>query len=115
MVHVHHTHVIIEIVSAMSEFLTLQQEITSEPKALISLTNLNPNTEYVFRIIAINNHGISQPSVASDVLVTPSFGQFTLKSVSPTFCELTLKSLLFSTQFWVVNCEVFFFFSTQVC
>nr|KAG5713395.1 hypothetical protein BaRGS_024943 [Batillaria attramentaria] len=54
------------------EFVTLQQEITSKTEAEVSLTNLNPNTGYQFRIIAINNQGISQPSVESDVFVTPS-------------------------------------------
>lgn len=56
-----------------SEFVTIQQEITGLPKAIISLTDLNPNTGYYFRIIAINDNGISQPSVMSDIFVTPSF------------------------------------------
>ena len=83
MVYVLDAHLLqlIDIVAAVSEFQTLEHKITSEPKALISLTNLNPNTEYQFRIIAINNHGISQPSVPSEVFVTPSFGEFIVVSL----------------------------------
>ncbi|XP_076440901.1 protein sidekick-like isoform X2 [Babylonia areolata] len=55
------------------DYLTLQQEISSEPRAVVSLTNLNPNTAYLFRVIAINDHGISDPSPASEAFVTPSF------------------------------------------
>ncbi|PVD38929.1 hypothetical protein C0Q70_01554 [Pomacea canaliculata] len=54
-----------------SEYVTLQQEITGEPKVYISLTLLNPETSYQFSVIAINDQGISLPSVPSDVFVTP--------------------------------------------
>ena len=43
---------------------------TPEPEALVSFYNLKPNTEYQFRVIAINNQGISAPSYGSDFLVT---------------------------------------------
>lgn len=58
-----------------SEYVTLQQEITGEPKVYISLTLLNPETSYQFSVIAINDQGISLPSVPSDVFVTPGLGK----------------------------------------
>ena len=43
---------------------------TPEPEALVSFYNLKPNTEYQFRVIAVNSQGISSPSFASDFLMT---------------------------------------------
>jgi hypothetical protein len=47
-------------------------------QATVALTNLNPNTGYYFRIIAINDNGISEPGVRSDLFMTPSMGELTM-------------------------------------
>ena len=52
------------------EWKHLMKTNTAEPTALVSFNNLNPNTEYQFRVIAINSQGISEPSEASELLET---------------------------------------------
>jgi len=34
------------------------------------VNNLSPNTEYRFRVCAINRHGVGDPGTPSDVIVT---------------------------------------------
>jgi len=34
------------------------------------VSNLSPNTEYRFRVSAINRHGVSDPGPPSDVIIT---------------------------------------------
>ncbi|XP_074647497.1 protein sidekick-2-like [Tubulanus polymorphus] len=50
---------------------------TEDPgmSAVISFSNLKPNTNYTFRVIAINDHGISAPSLGAYSLNTPDFKQ----------------------------------------
>ncbi|KAL8567567.1 hypothetical protein ACOMHN_054381 [Nucella lapillus] len=55
------------------EFLSLQQEVSGDSRAVVALTNLNPNTAYQFRVMAINAQGISPPSPPSLALLTPNF------------------------------------------
>ncbi len=43
---------------------------TPQPEAVVSFYNLKPNKEYQFRVIAINDVGISPPSADSEFLTT---------------------------------------------
>jgi hypothetical protein len=45
-----------------------------EPTAIIPYTELKPETEYQFRVIAVNAKGISEPSEPSEYL--QSWGEF---------------------------------------
>ena len=49
---------------------TLMQISNPHPEATVSFYNLKPNKEYQFRIIAVNGHGISEPSPESAFLTT---------------------------------------------
>ena len=68
------------LVYDFADFETVQTKNTGTPKTSIALEVLNPNTAYFFRVIAVNDQGISLPSVMSSKFTTPSFGKNVLAS-----------------------------------
>ena len=55
---------------ADDEWETQMQINNPEPEATISFFNLKPNKQYEFRVLAVNSHGISEPSPESEFLTT---------------------------------------------
>jgi len=56
-------HVLDAVVTAVCHVLYVQH-------TTYLVSNLSPNTEYSFRVCAINRHGYSDPGPPSDVIVT---------------------------------------------
>lgn len=72
----HYAATLAIITFSAEEWKFLLRKNTAEPEALVSFNNLNPNTEYQFRVIAVNSQGISEPSEPSDMLKTLSMLSF---------------------------------------
>ena len=58
------------------------QPIVQQPRNYFVVKTLEPSTSYQFRVSAVNYHGFSSPSEASDPVVTKARG---LLSASPNF------------------------------
>ncbi|CAH1794891.1 unnamed protein product [Owenia fusiformis] len=57
------------------KWTTIMRTNMRESSVIISYRNLNPSTNYQFRVIAINAKGISAPSQPSAIMRTPDFAQ----------------------------------------
>lgn len=68
-------YILIILFEGKEKYSTIMQMNSREPTAKVSFQSLTPNTEYTFRIIAINSDGISPPSEPSALRRTPGPGE----------------------------------------
>ena len=54
------------------KWIPILEVSSQQPEVRINLNDLKPSTEYQFRVRAVNAHGISPPSPASNVYKTPA-------------------------------------------
>ncbi|ESO89015.1 hypothetical protein LOTGIDRAFT_106770, partial [Lottia gigantea] len=66
---------------------TVLQQNSQQTSLVLSFQNLIPSREYKLRVMAMNDHGISEPSVISDTLGTPG-------------PAIALKAKPFHTEWW---------------